>query len=102
MIGYLTALVAVLFFGSNFTVVAKYDAGDGMFFQLCLCLGIWVTGLVVFLIMGEPRFYPFALSGGAIWCTGNCMTVFIISAIGLGPGLVIWGATATLIGWLTG
>lgn len=100
--GYLCAAVSVLFFGSNFTVCAKYDAGDGMFFQLVLCLGIWVSGLFVFLLRGAPVFYPAAMTGGAIWCTGNCMTVYIIDKIGLGPGLVIWGTSALIIGWLTG
>ena len=99
--GYLCAAVSVLFFGSNFAVVAKYDAGDGMFFQLALCLGIWFTGLCV-MVPRHPEFYPTAMTGGAIWCTGNCLTVYIIRAIGLGPGLVTWGTTALIIGWLTG
>ena len=42
------------------------------------------------------------MTGGVIWCTGNCMTVYIIKQIGLGPGLVTWGTTALIIGWLTG
>jgi len=100
--GYLCAAISVLGFGSNFTVVAKYDPGDGMFFQLCLCLGIWCTGLLVFLYQGCPTFYPLALLGGFIWCTGNIGTVFVIKNIGLGPGLVTWGTSALLIGWLTG
>eukprot|EP00927_Polykrikos_kofoidii_P014213 TRINITY_DN16213_c0_g2_i1.p1 TRINITY_DN16213_c0_g2~~TRINITY_DN16213_c0_g2_i1.p1 ORF type:complete len:342 (-),score=31.29 TRINITY_DN16213_c0_g2_i1:55-1080(-) len=102
MLGYLCAFIAVLCFGSNFIVVAKYDAGDGMFFQFVLCLGIWCVGLVVFLLRDQPKFYPFALLGGAIWCSGNCCTIFVINRIGLGPGLVTWGTMSLLIGWLTG
>ncbi|CAE8653192.1 unnamed protein product [Polarella glacialis] len=100
--GYASAAIAVLLFGSNFTVVAKYDPGDGMFFQLVLCLGIWCTGLLIFLIQGAPTFYPFALLGGVLWSTGNCATVFIIKTLGLGPGLITWGTVALIIGWLTG
>eukprot|EP00438_Fugacium_kawagutii_P008495 Skav210947 [mRNA] locus=scaffold713:242166:243179:+ [translate_table: standard] len=99
--GYLCAAVSVLFFGSNFAVVAKYDAGDGMFFQLMLCLGIWFTGLCV-MIPRNPAFYPIAMLGGVIWCSGNCLTVYIIRQIGLGPGLVTWGTTALIIGWVIG
>ncbi|CAK9049440.1 Transmembrane protein 144 [Durusdinium trenchii] len=99
--GYLCAAVSVLFFGSNFAVVAKYDAGDGMLFQLVLCLGIWFTGLCV-MVPRNPAFYPIAMIGGVIWCSGNCLTVYIIQQIGLGPGLVTWGTTALIIGWLTG
>jgi len=65
-------------------------------------MGIWVSGLIVFITRGAPEFYPAAMSGGAIWCTGNCMTVYIIDKIGLGPGLVVWGTSALIIGWLTG
>lgn len=101
-LGYICAFISVLGFGSNFTVVAKYNPGDGMFFQLVLCFGIWCTGLVVYLLQGSPTFYPFALVGGVIWCTGNCGTIFVIKSIGLGPGLVTWGTSALLIGWLTG
>eukprot|EP00439_Symbiodinium_sp_Y106_P071412 s2555_g12.t2 len=99
LVGYLCAAVAVLFFGSNFAVVAKYDAGDGMFFQLVLCLGIWFTGLVVLLLRSNPTFYPVAMTGGVLWCSGNCLTVYIIKQIGLGPGLVTWGTAALIIGW---
>jgi len=99
--GYVCAAVSVLFFGSNFAVVAKYDAGDGMFFQLMLCLGIWFTGLCV-MVARNPTFYPLAMTGGVIWCSGNCLTVYIIKQIGLGPGLVTWGTAALIIGWLTG
>mmetsp|Transcript_34593 Transcript_34593/g.80713 ORF Transcript_34593/g.80713 Transcript_34593/m.80713 type:complete len:336 (-) Transcript_34593:225-1232(-) len=102
LVGYLCAAVAVLFFGSNFAVVAKYDAGDGMFFQLVLCLGIWFTGLVVLLLRSNPTFYPVAMTGGVLWCSGNCLTVYIIKQIGLGPGLVTWGTAALIIGWVTG
>jgi glucose uptake protein GlcU len=58
--------------------------------------------LVVFLFQGCPTFYPFALVGGFIWCTGNVGVPFVIKSIGLGPGLVTWGTSALLIGWLTG
>mmetsp|Transcript_58716 Transcript_58716/g.137486 ORF Transcript_58716/g.137486 Transcript_58716/m.137486 type:complete len:339 (+) Transcript_58716:42-1058(+) len=100
--GWCCAFVAVLFFGSNFAVVAKYDAGDGMLFQLVLCIGVWFTGLIVMCLRDAPEFYPMAMIGGAIWCSGNCLTVYIIKQIGLGPGLVTWGTAALIIGWVTG
>ncbi|CAE7940661.1 Tmem144 [Symbiodinium necroappetens] len=73
-----------------------------MFFQLALCLGIWFTGLVVLLLRSHPTFYPVAMTGGVLWCSGNCLTVYIIKQIGLGPGLVMWGTAALIIGWVTG
>ncbi|CAE7035154.1 TMEM144 [Symbiodinium natans] len=73
-----------------------------MLFQLVLCLGIWFTGLMVLLLRSNPTFYPVAMSGGVLWCSGNCLTVYIIKQIGLGPGLVTWGTAALIIGWVTG
>eukprot|EP00469_Lotharella_globosa_P000964 CAMPEP_0167804630 /NCGR_PEP_ID=MMETSP0111_2-20121227/20611_1 /TAXON_ID=91324 /ORGANISM="Lotharella globosa, Strain CCCM811" /LENGTH=285 /DNA_ID=CAMNT_0007701457 /DNA_START=32 /DNA_END=889 /DNA_ORIENTATION=- len=94
--------MAVVFFGSNFTIVKKYDSGDGIFFQLWMCMGIWTVGLVVNLIQGSPKFWPFAMLGGVLWAIGNVLCVYIIQQIGLGLGLVIWGSTLMLTGWFTG
>lgn len=95
-------LFAVLFFGSNFIVVKEFDSGDGFFFQLFLCLGIWTMGLLVQMIRGSPDFHPYAMFGGALWACGNVFCPFIIKRIGMGMGLVVWGCTALLVGWITG
>eukprot|EP00466_Bigelowiella_natans_P001411 jgi/Bigna1/139286/aug1.49_g13994 len=102
MTGYIGVLMSMLFFGSNFVVVKRFDSGDGVFFQLFMCMGIWTVGLVVQLIQGSPKFYPFSMLGGALWATGNVLCVYIIQQIGMGLGLVIWGSTALMVGWATG
>ena len=48
------------------------------------------------------KFFPFAAFGGALWATGNCMSVPIINSIGLSMGLLIWGAANMLMGWAIG
>ena len=48
------------------------------------------------------KFFPFAALGGALWATGNCMSVPIINSIGLSMGLLIWGAANMLMGWAIG
>jgi len=100
--GYVAAAVAVLFFGSNFVPVKKFESGDGLFFQWILCTGIWMTGLVVNGIQGWPRFEPIAMIGGVLWCTGNLLAVPVIKMIGLGLGILIWGMTNLVMGWATG
>ncbi|GAB5361143.1 hypothetical protein AAMO2058_000688900 [Amorphochlora amoebiformis] len=100
--GYIGVLMAVVCFGSNFAVVKKFDGGDGIFFQLMMCMGIWTAGLVVHLVLGSPKFYPIAMIGGACWAIGNSLCVYIIKNIGMALGLVIWGSTAMLVGWCTG
>lgn len=97
--GYVCILVAVLFFGSNFLPVKQFETGDGMFFQLILCVAIWTVGFVVNCIQGFPKFYALSMLGGVFWCTGNINTVIIIKCIGLGLGLLIWATTSLVFGW---
>ena len=59
-VGYIGIAFAVLFFGSNFIPIKKFETGDGMMFQFVVCtgmniailfnLGIWFTGLLTAII----------------------------------------------------
>ena len=40
LIGWIGIVIAVLFFGSNFIPIKKYETGDGMFFQFVVCTGM--------------------------------------------------------------
>ena len=40
VLGYIGVAVAVLFFGSNFIPIKKYETGDGVFFQFVVCMGM--------------------------------------------------------------
>jgi len=102
VLGLIGACIAVLFFGSNFIPVKKFETGDGFFFQWILCVGVWLVGLVINLARSQPPFEPIAMCGGIIWATGNLMCVPIIKRIGMGLGLLIWGTTGLLSGWLSG
>jgi len=100
-VGFLCASVSVLGFGSNFIPVKKYDVGDGMFFQLAQALGIFTVGVVIQLIQ-QSEFQPWAMLGGAIWCTGNCLSPKIIQYIGMALGQLIWSAANLITGWSMG
>eukprot|EP01059_Diplonema_ambulator_P022550 TRINITY_DN37858_c0_g1_i1.p1 TRINITY_DN37858_c0_g1~~TRINITY_DN37858_c0_g1_i1.p1 ORF type:complete len:465 (+),score=136.35 TRINITY_DN37858_c0_g1_i1:56-1396(+) len=102
LLGYVCAIIAVVFFGSNFVPVKTYDTGNGIFFQWVLCSAIMISGTVVQLFRGSPDFHPYAMVGGFLWCTGNIMSVTIIKCIGLSLGLCIWGACNMLTGWSSG
>ncbi|XP_015199993.1 transmembrane protein 144 isoform X2 [Lepisosteus oculatus] len=97
--GFISCAVSVLFFGSNFVPVKKFDTGDGMFFQWILCAAIWSVSLVVNIILQSPKFWPLAMLGGFIWATGNITVVPILKTIGLGLGILIWGSFNLLMGW---
>jgi len=60
------------------------------------------VGLVVNLARSQPTFEPIAMCGGVIWATGNLLTVPVVHRIGLGLGLLIWGSTGLISGWLSG
>jgi len=100
--GFICVFIAMLGFGSNFVPVKRFETGDGMFFQWVLCCAIWCCGVVVYGFQGCPTFQPVAMLGGAIWATGNIMSVPIIKTLGLSLGLLIWGQTNMLVGWATG
>ena len=127
--GYIAVLIAVLFFGSNFVTVKRFDTHDGMYYQWVMCSAIWIFGLLVqlylfakpqptdlpcaptnatcILLSGRPdpysvKFVPFAAFGGAMWATGNTLAVPCINLIGLSLGLLIWGSANMLTGWATG
>ncbi|XP_029021913.1 transmembrane protein 144b [Betta splendens] len=90
---------AVVLYGSQFVPVKRIETGDGMFFQWVICAAIWVVSMVGDLMLQSPKFYPFAMLGGAMWATGNTAVVPIIKAVGLSVGILIWGSTSLLMGW---
>ena len=91
-VGYIGIAFAVLFFGSNFIPIKKFETGDGMMFQFVVCtgmniailftLGIWFTGLLTAIIRQCELFDFQAILGGVIWTTGNLCTVSIVKCIG--------------------
>jgi len=94
-------MISILFFGSNFNVVKEYDTKDGMFFQWCLCVGIFCTGFVLQVFLGFPEMDGMALFGGFIWATGNIFSATIINRIGVGLGVLLWGGVNIIVGWMT-
>ena len=106
-VGFVCALIAVIFFGSNFVPVKKFETGDGVFFQWVLCSAISFVGMGVQLQQtyaagGSPEFKPMAMLGGFLWCTGNIMSVPVIKCIGLSMGLLLWGGSNMVAGWASG
>jgi len=102
-LGFVSAAISVLGFGSNFVPAKAYPTGDGMFFQLTQALGIFTVGVVVQLIRGDQSvFRPYAMVGGFIWCTGNCMCPQIINFTGLAVGSLIWNGCNLITGWCMG
>jgi len=64
--GFLGAALTALFFGTNLIPVKKFETGDGMFFQWCMCAGIWSIGLLVQVRNGAPQRAPAACPHGSM------------------------------------
>ena len=101
-IAWLCTAIACLGFGCNFVPTKLTDIKDGQFFALWVTIGIFLVGLVQWLLNGCYEFEPIAMLGGAIWATGNMMVPFIIANCGLGIGQLVWGSTNMMTGWATG
>jgi len=100
--GYAGCGISVLFFGTNFAPIKKFETGDGMFFQWIVCTAIWLVGLCVHAVRDFPTFYPLAMLGGFVWATGNVMVVPIVKTVGLAQGLLVWASCNLLLGWASG
>jgi len=100
-LGFICAGIAVVFYGSNFVPVKKFETGDGMFFQWVFCSGIFTLGMIL-QIWRKSTFYPLVMIGGLVWGTGNICVVPIIKTVGMGLGMCIWGMTNLFAGWASG
>ncbi|KAM7539008.1 hypothetical protein Aperf_G00000054596 [Anoplocephala perfoliata] len=101
--GWVAIVICSICFGTNLIPVKKFKMGDGMAFQWIMCTGVLLVGVVVQLSLGSlyriPEFHPIAMLGGALWATGNSMTVIIIEAIGLALGILIWSIANMIMGF---
>jgi hypothetical protein len=84
---------------------------DGMVFQFWMATGILVMGLITLAFsakdpLATQDFRPVlamdGMIGGAIWCCGNLLTVPIVSSIGLGLGLTLWGGVSLVVSFVIG
>lgn len=90
--GFFFLICSSVLYGSNYLPVKQYETGDGMFFQLMTCIGIWLVGFFVNIARNFPKFYPLPLLGGFLWSTGNNTVVPIIKTVGIGLGMIYWNA----------
>ena len=56
-LGYIALLITVVGWGSMYVPIKKFQTGDGLFFQVFVCLGIWTVSFVVNWIRNFPTFY---------------------------------------------
>jgi glucose uptake protein GlcU len=64
--------------------------------------GVFVVGIISMFIAKKAIFIYSGILGGSLWATGNLCVIPIVKTIGLGPGMLLWGSTSLLTGFLTG
>jgi glucose uptake protein GlcU len=106
-LGLLSVFASVILYGLFSLPTKTNNLGDGMLFQLFMCIGIWFIGFIYYIIEcflnGKcSTFSPLAASGGAIWCLSNLLLTPIVKCIGVGIAMVSWGMNECLTGWATG
>ena len=106
-IGLLSVFGSVILFGIFSLPTKTNNLGDGIVFQLFMCIGIWLVGFAYYLIQCLLRgscssFSPLAATGGAIWCLSNLLLTPIVKCIGVGLAMITWGLNECLMGWATG
>ena len=69
-VGFACIALSCVFWGSNFVPVKEFPTGNGLYYQWIMAMGIWLTGLVAYLLQGCPPFVPILLIGGLCWATG--------------------------------
>lgn len=99
LVAYTAIALACVIFGTNFIPVKKIATGDGLFFQLIVCVHIWLVGLAICFIRQSFVVHPLPMLGGFLWATGNLCKVPIIKTVGLGIGQIVWASTNCIFGW---
>jgi len=102
IIGFLGAGLAAVFFGSNYVPTKNYPTGDGITFVWVFSSGVLIVGVLSMFIAKKAIFVYSGLLGGSLWATGNLCVIPIVKCIGLGPGMLLWGSTSLLTGFLCG
>lgn len=100
------AFSAVVLYSLFALPVKSFAVGDGVYFQLFMCIGIFSVGVVQWFVLcasdsGCPEYHPLSALGGAVWVLANLFLTTIVGAIGVGMTMVAWGTVEMLTGWAT-
>ncbi|KAI6195774.1 hypothetical protein M3Y94_01027300 [Aphelenchoides besseyi] len=94
--------VACVLFGTVFVPVKRFNPGDGLFSQFCMCVGIFMVGFATYVYTGFGPFYPLAMTGGITWCIGNLTAIPIINELGLALSILMFSVTNCLVNFFIG
>eukprot|EP01132_Coremiostelium_polycephalum_P003863 gene3863-4814_t len=102
VVGYIGAIIASIFFGSNYVPVKNYPTGNGIAFTWVMSMGTLCTAYIAMFISKNYIFIPMGLLGGTLWSIGNFCVIPIVKTVGLGLGLLLWSCTSLITGFFVG
>lgn len=96
--------MASIFFGSNYVPTKNYPTGDGMAFVWVFASGVMSVGIVSIFLQHDHGanlivFDYSGILGGCLWAAGNLCVIPVVKLIGLGLGMIMWGATSLITGF---
>eukprot|EP01111_Echinosteliopsis_oligospora_P003919 TRINITY_DN1614_c0_g1_i1.p1 TRINITY_DN1614_c0_g1~~TRINITY_DN1614_c0_g1_i1.p1 ORF type:complete len:337 (-),score=62.16 TRINITY_DN1614_c0_g1_i1:35-1045(-) len=102
LLGYIGAIIASIFFGSNYVPTKNYPMGDGFAFVWIFASAVLIVGIISIFIVGEAIWVYTGLLGGSLWAMGNLCVIPIVKLIGLGLGMLLWCAANLVTGFFVG
>ncbi|MCG9887121.1 MAG: GRP family sugar transporter [Cyanobacteria bacterium] len=95
-IGWLSALLAAVLWGSYLVPVRQRPAVDPNSFQMAMAIGILGFGLLVSIATGQWRIEGWGLLSGVIWAAGSASSIRAVQGLGLARGLACWASVSIL------
>lgn len=95
-IGWFSALLAAVLWGSYLVPVRQRPAIDPNSFQMAMAIGILGFGLLVAVGTGQWTVEGWGLLSGMIWAAGSASSIRAVQGLGLARGLACWASVSIL------
>ncbi|NIO43965.1 MAG: hypothetical protein GTN36_00190 [Candidatus Aenigmarchaeota archaeon] len=103
VLGFLTALIAAMGWGTYLVPMKKIKKLNPFQFQLLMCNGIFLFSLLISITLNYSlSLNLFGIVSGLIWSTGNIISILAVKKIGLGRASAIWMSFVILVSFLWG
>jgi glucose uptake protein GlcU len=102
-IGFLTAAMAAIGWGSQFVLMKKLKRPDPYHFHVFMSIGIFLSSFAIGLAVNASLVpNPFGLFSGLIWGIGNVCIILTVNRIGLARGMSLVLGISILTSFLWG
>lgn len=100
--GIIAALISVTAWGSYFVPMKKVKEYDPFYFQLVMCIAIFLSSLLVSIYLRSFSFTYLGVLSGILWSSGNILSAIAVQKAGLSKSVPVWMGTGIVISFLWG